>query len=430
MATLGRIGRVAGTVDAIIVGAGHSGLAMSRALAAHGVDHVVLERGEIANAWRHERWDSLRLLTPNWQNSLPGYRYSGPDPDGYMTAPEVAEHIERYAKVVGAPVRTGTTVTALRAEDGGYVVETDHGTWRCTAAVLASGAHGVPIVPDVASQLPRGVRTLTAKEYRNPDGLDAGRVLVVGASATGLQLADEIRRSGRPVTIAVGEHIRMPRLYRGRDIQFWLEAVGILDERYNETDDIVRARRVPSPQLVGSPERRTLDLNALTEKGVDVVGRLVGINDGRLQFSGSLANHCAMADLKLNRLLERIDGWCDERRVADAFPEPERFAATRVEKTPRLLLDLNKEPVATIIWATGLRPDYSWLHAPVLDHKGRLRHDGGIAAPGLYALGLSFMRRRRSSYIHGAEDDVRDLSADLVQHLRSGKSRAAIAVGS
>jgi putative flavoprotein involved in K+ transport len=228
------------------------------------------------------------------------------------------------------------------------------------------------------------------------------------------------------VTLAVGEHIRMPRLYRGRDIQWWLEVVGIHNERYDETDDIVRARRVPSPQLVGSPERRTLDLNALLEQGVDVVGRLVGVHDGRLQFSGSLANHCAMADLKLTRLLERIDRWVDEYRFGDLVAGPERFAPTRVEPKPRLLLHLKKEPIATIIWATGLRPDYSWLQVPVFDNKGRLRHDGGVVEPGLYALGLNFMRRRKSSYMHGAEDDVRDLSEHLVQHLRAPK-RAALA---
>jgi putative flavoprotein involved in K+ transport len=416
---------VTGIVDAVVVGAGHSGLAMSRALAAHGVEHVVLERGEIANAWRHERWDSLRLLTPNWQSRLPGYRYSGADPDGYMTSAEVVDFIDGYARYVGAPVRTGTTVTRLRAADGGYAVETDRGAWRCRAVVLASGAHEAAVVPELAARLPRSIRTLTAKEYRNPAALDSRRVLVVGASATGLQLADEIRRSGRPVTLAVGEHIRLPRVYRGRDIQWWLEAVGILDERYDEVDDIVRARRVPSPQLVGSRERRTLDLNALQERGVDVVGRLVGVDGNRLQFSGSLASHCAMADLKLNRLLERIDAWCDERRIGNAVAPPERFAPTRVEPAPRLMLDVAKAPIATLIWATGFRPDYSWLEAPTLDAKGRLRHDGGIAAaPGLYALGLSFMRRRKSSYMHGAEDDVRDLSAHLVQHLRGSVPRS------
>jgi putative flavoprotein involved in K+ transport len=217
----------------------------------------------------------------------------------------------------------------------------------------------------------------------------------------------------------------MPRVYRSRDIQWWLEAVGILDERWDEVDDIVRARRVPSPQLVGSPERRTLDLNALLEQGVDVVGRLVGVNDGRLQFSGSLANHCAMADLKLERLLERIDRWVDEYRFGDLVARPERFAPTRVDATPRLLLDVKKESIATIVWATGLRPDNSWLQVPVFEHKGRQRHDGGVVEPGLYALGLNFMRRRKSSYMHGAEDDVRDLSEHLVQHLRTPK-RAAL----
>ncbi len=421
-----RVHGAGAVVDVVVVGAGHSGLAMSRMLAGHGVEHVVLERGEIASSWRHERWDSLRLLTPNWQSRLPGYRYAGADPDGYMTSAEVVDFIAGYAKRIGAPVRTGTTVTGLHANDEGYVVETDHVTWRCRAVVLAHGAHGVPVVPEVERRLPPGVRTVTANEYRSPAGLDAGPVLVVGASATGLQLADEIRRSGRRVTIAVGEHIRMPRLYRGRDIQWWLEAVGVLDERHDEVEDIVRARRVPSPQLVGSPERRTLDLNALIAEGIDVVGRLVGVDGNRLQFSGSLGNHCAMADLKLDRLLERIDRWAAERRVEDAVGPRERFARTCVPAAPRLFLDVVKEPVATIVWATGFRPDYSWLHVPVLDSRGRLRHDGGVVvAPGLYTLGLNFMRRRKSSYLHGAEDDVRDLSAHLVRYLRSSGPRHA-----
>src|SRR5690606_8724253 len=301
--------RVAGAVDVVVIGAGHSGLAMSRSLAGLGIDHVVLERGEIANSWRRERWDSLRLLTPNWQSRLPGHRYNGPDPDGYMTMPEVVAFIDEYARITGAPVRTGTAVTSLTAEARGYRVATTRGDWRCRAVVLASGAHNIPEIPRVAQDLPPSIRTLTPKDYRNPDQLEDRGVLIVGASATGLQLADEIQRSGRPVTLAVGEHIRMPRVYRGLDIQWWLDAVGILDERYDEVDDIARARRVPSPQLVGSPERATLDLNALIARGVEIVGRLVGVSGGKAQFSGSLRNHCAMADLKLNRLLERFDKW-------------------------------------------------------------------------------------------------------------------------
>ena len=412
-------------IDVVVVGAGHAGLAMSRCLSEHAIEHVVLERGEIASSWRHERWDSLRLLTPNWQSRLPGYRYEGADPDGYMRMSEVVDFIDDYARIISAPVRTGTTVSSVRASDDGYAVLSDRGRWNCGAVVVASGAHAIPNVPPaLAAELPPSVRSLTTKEYRNPSQLDAGGVLIVGASASGVQLADEIHRSGRPVTLAVGEHIRMPRVYRGLDIQWWLDACGILDERYDAVDDIVRARRVPSPQLVGTAERKTLDLNALTELGVKIVGRLVAIRDGKAQFSGSLRNHCAMADLKLNRMLDRIDAWVETNGVETngktlQVGPPERFAPTHVEDAPPLSLDLAHARIRTVLWATGSRPDYSWLHVPAFDHKGRLRHDGGIVAvPGLYVMGLTFMRRRKSSFIHGAEDDARELSAHIANYLR------------
>lgn len=419
---------VAGTVTTVVIGAGHAGLAMSHCLTELGVDHLVLERGEPGNAWRRERWDSMRLLTPNWQTRLPGFSYAGCDPDGFMSAAEVAEFITRYAKRSAAPVLSHTTVTAVRRDGSGYRVVTNRGSWRCRTVVLASGAHNLAAVPTLAAGLPAGVRSLTALDYRCPDQLDDGGVLVVGASATGLQLADEIHRSGRPVTLAVGEHVRLPRLYRGRDIQWWMHAAGILDQRYDEVDDLQRARGVPSPQLVGTPERRTLDLNALTDRGVRLVGRLVGLRDRQLLFSGSLANVCALADLKMNRLLDTIDAWI----AVSGMPAgpAERFAPTVVDRAPPLGLDLARGEIRTVLWATGFRPDYSWLEVPVLDRKGRLRHDGGVVdAPGLYALGLPFLRRRKSSFIHGAEDDARDLADHLKDYLdeRSERCRARVA---
>ena len=423
-----RLRHRAGTVDAVVVGAGHSGLAMSRCLADLGIDHVVLERGEIAHAWRHERWDSLRLLTPNWQSRLPGYRYSGSDPDDYMTCAEVVEFIDAYARFTGAPVRSGTTVTSIAETEHGYLVVTDRGRWRCRAVVLANGAHGVPAVPAIDAALPQSIMRITPNCYRSPEGLDDRGVLVVGASATGLQLADEIQRSGRRVTLAVGEHIRMPRTYRGKDIQWWLDGAGILDERYDEVDDIVRARRVPSPQLIGSPRRDTLDLNTLTEHGVRIVGRLCGVSRGKAQFSGSLRNHCAMADLKLNRLLDRLDDWAVSSADAHGLPPSERWPSTRVPDVPQLTLDLEDGRIGTVLWATGFRPDYGWLHVPVFDHKGRLRHDGGVVGPGLYVLGLNFMRRRKSSYIHGAESDARELSTHMAEYFRSGASEHIVSV--
>jgi putative flavoprotein involved in K+ transport len=417
---------LAGTRDVVVIGAGHAGLAMSQCLSTRSIDHVVLERGEVANSWRRGRWDSLRLLTPNWQSRLPGHRYRGTDPDGYMTMPQVVEFIEEYANLVGAPVRTGTTVTSVRAEGDGYRVETNRGRWQCRAVVIASGACQIPVVPSVAAALPGSVQTLTAKDYRNPGQLDDSGVLIVGASATGLQLAEEIQRSGRSVTLAVGEHIRMPRIYRGLDIQWWLDATGILDERYDEVDDIARARRVPSPQLIGSPQR-SLDLNALIERGVDIVGRFVGLSDGKAQFSGSLRNHCAMADLKLERLLQRIDTWAELNGKGAQVGPPERFAATRIADAPRLSLDLKRDRIGTLIWATGFKPDYGWLRVPAFDRKGDLRHDGGIVpVPGLYVLGLNFMRRRKSSSIDGAADDVRDLGAHLAAYLHKSVTRCAM----
>jgi putative flavoprotein involved in K+ transport len=407
----------AGTVDVVVVGAGHSGLAMSRALSLRSIEHVVIERGEVANSWRTERWDSLRLLTPNWMSRLPGFEYRGDDPDGYMTVDEVVDFVSGYATQLAAPIIARTTVTRVTPSAAGYRVSTTRGDWLCRTVVAATGAFNVPVIPKLAEGVPAGVSQLTAKDYRNPAQLDDGAALVVGASATGLQLAQEIRQSGRRVTLAVGEHVRMPRVYRGRDVQWWMLNSGILDQRIEDLDDPQRGRRLPSPQLVGTAGRLTLDLNALQAQGVEIVGRLAGIRDGKALFSGSLRNVCSLADLKMNRLLDAFDEWAECNGIAADVDATERFPATETGATPRLACDLGGE-IRTIVWATGFRPDYSWLDVPVFDRKGHLRHDRGIVdSPGLYVLGLPFLRRRKSSFIHGAGDDVRELSAHLVDYL-------------
>ena len=389
----------------VIVGAGHAGLAMSRRLTERSIDHVVLERGEVANSWRTERWSSLRLLTPNWQTRLPSYAYNGDDPDGYMCAGDVADLIGHYATVVDAPVHTHTAVRSVRRRDDGYEVVTDQGTWQAPTVVLASGACNQANVPLFADAVPPSVRTITPMDYRDADQLPDGGVLIVGAGATAAQLADEIHRSGRPVTLSVGEHVRLPRTYRGCDIFSWMESVGTLDERFDTVDDITRARHVPSPQLVGSPDLRAVDLNALTDLGVRIVGRLGRVTDGRAQFAGSLPNVCALADLKMNRLLSTIDSWAGGAR--GGRPDP-----TRVPTDPMLDLSLASGEIRTIVWATGYRPDHSWLDVPVFDRRGRVRHDGGVVTGGrgLYLLGMPFLRRRRSTFIHGSVRDSHDIA--------------------
>jgi putative flavoprotein involved in K+ transport len=382
----------------------------------------VLERGELASSWRRERWDSLRLLTPNWQSRLPGMAYDGGDPDGYMTAAEVAELIERFAQSAGAPVRTRTDVISLgRAGDDGYRVTTEDGEIQARTVVIASGGCNLPAVPAFADAVPEGVEQITPLRYRNPDQLPDGGVLVVGASATGVQLAAEIRRSGRAVTMSVGEHVRLPRTYRGRDVLWWMDASGVWDQRHDEVEDLPRARRLPSPQLVGTPERATLDLNALVALGVELVGRWASVRDGVALFSGGLRNVCALADLKMNRLLGSFDEWADASGLDTPVDAQERFAPTEPPASPRWRLDLRSGEIRTILWATGFRPDYRWLDVPVLDARGQLRHHGGVVdSPGLYALGLPVLRRRRSTFLCGIEDDAREVIGELGAYLRGG----------
>jgi len=381
----------------------------------------VLERGEVANSWRRERWDSLRLLTPNWQSRLPGVRYEGPDPDGYMTAGEVTDLIERFAAVSRAPVRTGENVTSVRRDGDGYLVTASGGEIACRAVVIASGACNRPSVPRFSGEVPASVEQLTPFDYREPAKLPDGGVLVVGASATGVQLAAELQRSGRPVTLSVGEHVRLPRTYRGRDVLWWMDASGLWDQRHDEIDDLTRARNLPSPQLVGTPERATLDLNALTAMGVELVGRWAMVRDGRALFSGGLRNVFSLADLKMNRLLDTFDEWALTSGRDAEFVAPERFAPTRVPESARLQLDLGSGEIRSIVWATGFRPDYGWLDVPVVDAKGQLQHEGGVVgSPGLFALGLPVLRRRRSTFICGIEDDAGEVTGHLAGYLAGG----------
>jgi putative flavoprotein involved in K+ transport len=409
----------------LIIGGGQAGLAMSRCLSESGVDHVVLERGRIAERWRSERWDSLRLLTPRWQSRLPGWSYDGPDQDGYMTMPEVIDYLDAYARSFDAPVQTGTTVRRVERRGSGYRVVTDRGVWSAANVVIATGQCDKPFVPEVGLRLPRDVAQIVPSSYRNPRQLPEGGVLVVGASSSGIQLADEIHRSGRPVTLAVGRHTRLPRTYRGRDILWWFDAMGIFDEKFDGVADIAASRRQPSLQLVGRPDRRTLDLSTLQAAGVRLVGRVRDVDGHRVLLASDLADSVARADSKLEGLLRRVDEFIRaeglESEVAPGEPMPQVCVPAAPDG-----LDLRAERIGTIVWATGYRRSYPWLRVPVLDARGEIRHEGGITAvPGLYVLGLQFLRRRKSSFIDGVGDDARVLSRHLAARLRCAASVAA-----
>jgi putative flavoprotein involved in K+ transport len=400
--------------DVTVIGAGQAGLAMSHCLTRQGIDHVVLERGGTANAWRTERWDSLRLLTPNWMSRLPGFTYTGADPDGYMTAGEVGDHLDAYRASFGAPVRHETSVESVNPADDRFSLRTSTGTITSSAVVIATGACGTPHIPSIAADFPAQTRHLAPIHYRNAGDVE-GPVLVVGASASGAQIADELARTGHDVTLAVSNHVRLPRRYRGMDIHWWLEKVGVLDEHISQVEDPLKARRTPSLQLVGSPDGRNLGLNELRASGVQIVGRLAGVAGSTLQFSGSLANVVRSADLKQNRLLDRCDEYAIATGISPELTPPHRPDRTIVDE-PTLTLDA--ERFRTVVWATGFRPQYPYLPTDLLDTKGGLRHDEGVTdQPGLLVLGTVFNRRRNSSFIDGVGRDATELAAEVRAHL-------------
>jgi putative flavoprotein involved in K+ transport len=410
--------------DVLIIGAGQAGLAMSACLGARGIAHVLVERGRVAERWRSERWDTLTLLTPNWMTRLPGHRYRGDAPEGFMHRDAVVGMLQAYRQAIGAPVEERTRVLRVAREADGFAVTTDRGRWAARAVVIATGACDAASVPGWSRTLSDRVRQVVPGAYRRPEALPAGGALVVGASATGAQLAEEIHLSGRPVTLAVGSHVRLPRRYRGRDIMEWMEAAGLLDERAEAVPDLDAARRQPSLQLIG---RRTgaLDLPHLARLGVAVVGRALGAQGERLALAPDLAAQVAAAERRRRRVLARIDAHIAAAGVA-APEDPAAWEPPVVPGRTRTCLDLRAAGIASVVWATGYRRDYAWLDVPVLDAAGELVHDRGVTpAPGLYALGLRFLRRRSSSFIDGVGRDAEEIAAEIALRLRHRPARAA-----
>jgi putative flavoprotein involved in K+ transport len=411
--------------DTIIIGGGQAGLAMSRALALHGIEHVVLERGRVGERWRSERWHSLRLLTPAMYSALPGLSHAGADPEDFLPAGTFADYLDQYARSFAIPVQSGSAVGAVDLCYGAYRIATSSQLWLARSVIVATGACDVPYRPACAGELSPSILQVSPTDYRSPGDLPSGGVLVVGASSTGVQIAEEVHASGRPVTIAVGDHTRMPRRYRGRDIFAWMDAAGILDDPVDPSGNLDTARRQPSTQLVGRPDHRNLDLAVLQQQGVRLVGRLAAIDGGKAGFLGDLEHTTAKSHVRMIRVLQRIDAfidYCGLSAPAAEFDQAEAFTA----RGNNLVLDLAQEGIRSVIWATGYRRSYPWLNVPVVDRNGEIIHHGGAtAAPGLFVLGLTFLRRRRSSFIDGCGLDAEEMAQCVKGHLDDAGWQAA-----
>jgi len=414
------------TTDTLIVGGGQAGLALSRCLTSLGRDHLVLERGRIAERWRSERWASLRLLTPNWMTRLPGWAYDGEDPDGFMAAPEVASFFDRYAASFDAPVLQESVVQRVSTRGDGFAVATDDREHRARNVVIATGWCDRPAVPAWAGRLSGRIHQLHPSSYQSPADLPHGGVLVVGASATGLQLADELQSSGREVTLAVGNHRRAPRRYRGMDIFWWLELIGSFEKTIDDVDDIIAARTEPSLGVVGRPDHSTLDLATLAANGVRIVGRALDGDGTRLSLGTDVRRLVDTADRQMAGLLGRIDQAIEQFGLTAEVLDPEPIPSLTMRSIPDSI-DLAAVGIETIVWATGYRRGYEWLDLPLLDHRGEIaQHRGVTCIPGAYVLGQRFQHFRNSNFIDGVGRDATFVAEHICRRDSVDRCRASV----
>jgi putative flavoprotein involved in K+ transport len=421
-AVLSQEQRLVNRTDVVVIGAGQAGLAMSRSLTARSIAHVVLERGRIGERWLSERWDSLRLLTPASHSALPGLPHAGVNADHFLSATDLADYLGAYGDHIRAPIVQHADVTAVEACAGGYCTVSTAGVWKSRAVVIATGDCDTPRRPACAAALSPGIVQVAPRDYRSPTTLPRGGVLIVGASSTGVQLAEEIHASGRPVTMAVGTHTRLPRRYRGLDIFAAMEWAGILDDLAEANPAIDVARRQPSSQLAGRDDCRDIDLAVLDRLGVRLTGRLEAIDGTRLGFRSDLTLTTSASHERMVRTLSRIDAAMDnaDGRSMLSAPIAPFIAASAIRE-----LDLDREGIRTVIWATGYGRGYPWLKVPVLDVRGEVLHRGGITpALGMYIMGLRYMRRRRSHFIFGCGVDAEELAQDIAAFLAC-KARVA-----
>jgi putative flavoprotein involved in K+ transport len=411
-------------IETLIIGGGQAGLAMSDMLSRRGLRHCILERNQIAQRWRSERWDGLRFQFPNWSVRLPNFPFKSADPDGFATSEEIVDYLMSYAACIRAPIRCGVSVNALDhcVDLSRFVVATSEGSIEATNVVVATGPYQRPIMPDLRLGN-TDVIQVHASAYKEPRRLPAGAVLVVGSGASGAQIAEELQRAGRRVYLSVSRHRRMPRRYRGRDLTWWLSELGL--------DQTPTERRGPDktlPLITGAYGGHTIDFRDFAQRGITLLGRVVGARDGTLELASDLGASLAHGDAAYAGFLDRVDAHVD-RYGLQVSAEP---AARAMRPDPPCVvepirrLDLEEAHIRSVIWATGYTYDLGWINLPVVNGRGEPRHSRGITeVPGLYFLGLQWLSKMNSSFLAGVGDDA----ARLAQHILTQRSRVVDVAG-
>lgn len=405
------------TTNTLVIGAGQAGLAMSEHLTKSGTPHLVLERARIAEAWRSGRWDSLVANGPAWHDRFPSLNFEDFDPDGFPPKERVAAYFEAHAAKFNSPVRCGVEVTELirKPEDGRFLATTSQGTVEASNVVIATGPFQRPVIPQVLPANPN-ITQIHSADYKNPQSLPEGGVLVVGAGSSGAQIADELLRAGRDVTLSIGAHDRPPRAYRGRDYCWWLGVLG----KWNAVAAPAGTEHV-TISVSGAHGGHTVDFRQLAHRGMTLAGMTKDFKNGALTFANDLADNIARGDTNYLSVLDEADAYI-ARHGLDLPEEPEarNFAPMPDCVTnPILSLDLEAKGITTALWATGYATDFSWIKLPVSDHNGKLIHERGVSAePGLYFVGLPWQSRRGSAFIWGVWHDAKYL-ADQIEIQRA-----------
>ncbi|MFO1061133.1 MAG: NAD(P)-binding domain-containing protein [Dongiaceae bacterium] len=405
--------------DVVVVGAGQAGLAASWFLTARGIEHVVLERGAVAEAWRSQRWDSFCLVTPNWTITLPGATYEGPDPGGFLDRDVFVAHLERWARSFAAPIRNGVDVRRIGGEPGDFRLETSAGPLRARAVVVATATFQGPRRPAQAHGLSPRLHQLDAAGYRNPRALPPGGVLVVGSGQSGCQIAEELCEAGRPVVLAVGKAGRLPRRYRGRDCIEWQRSMGWLDRTPDMLEDPAHRFR-GDPHLSGRGGGRTLSLHRLRESGITLAGSLATAEGEALRFRDDLLANLERADAYAASFYRQVD-----EHIAAAGIEAPAPTAAELAGGPSAApmpgpagLDLATSGIGTVIWATGFAYDFGWIDFPVRDAAGYpATRRGETEVPGLCFLGLNWLYKRKSGIIYGVGEDAAHVAGRIAAHL-------------
>ncbi len=410
----------------VVVGAGQAGLSASYYLKQQNIEHVLLERSELAHAWRSERWDSFCLVTPNWQCQLPGYPYQGSDPDGFMPKEDIVGYLESYAKFVAPPLRTGVSVDSVRRlANGNLQIDTSSGSLRTRAVILAVGAYHRPIVPPFATEIPTGILQMHSRDYKNPDQLPRGAVLVVGSGQSGCQIAEDLHFAGREVHLCLGDAPRSPRVYRGRDVVSWLDEMGYYNTPVEAHPDVDSTRDKTNHYLTGRDGGREIDLRLHALRGMRLYGYLSDISGGTCHFAPDLRERLDAADAVYNGIRTLIDNYILQAGIA-VPDEPPYVAPWTPEHEPREL-DLEAQGITSVVWSIGFRSNFgSFVKLDIFDERGYPRHQRGVSScPGLYFLGLPWLHTWGSGRMSGVGRDARHVVDHLTRHLRDASQESA-----